>query len=46
MNQEKKVIKISDVIENQIPEFILSENPNFVDFLKQYYISQEFQKLH
>lgn len=43
MNQEKKVIKISDVIENQIPEFIVSENPNFVEFLKQYYISQEFQ---
>ena len=43
MNQEKKVVKISDVIQNQIPEFILSENPNFVEFFKQYYISQEFQ---
>jgi len=43
MNQEKKVVKISDVIENQIPEFLLAENPNFVEFLKQYYISQEFQ---
>jgi hypothetical protein len=43
MNQENKVVKISDVIENQIPEFILAENPNFVEFLKQYYISQEFQ---
>jgi hypothetical protein len=43
MNQEKKVVKISDVIENQIPEFILDENPNFAEFLKQYYLSQEFQ---
>lgn len=43
MNQEKKVVKISDVIQNQIPEFILSENPNFAEFFKQYYISQEFQ---
>lgn len=43
MNQENKVIKISDVIQNQIPEFILSENPNFAEFFKQYYISQEFQ---
>lgn len=43
MNQDKKVVKISDVIESQIPDFILSENPNFAEFLKQYYISQEFQ---
>lgn len=43
MNQEKKVVKISDVIQNQVPEFIASENPNFVEFLTQYYISQEFQ---
>lgn len=43
MNQDKKVVKISDVIQNQIPEFILTENPNFSEFLKQYYISQEFQ---
>lgn len=43
MNQDKTVVKISDVIENQIPEFILSENPLFSDFLKQYYISQEYQ---
>lgn len=43
MNQENKVVKISDVIENQIPEFIVADNPNFVEFLNQYYISQEFQ---
>jgi|688.fasta_scaffold00896_49 hypothetical protein len=43
MNQDKKVVKISDVVENQIPEFILTENPNLVEFLQQYYISQEYQ---
>lgn len=43
MNQDTKVVKISDIVENQIPEFILSENPNFAEFLKQYYISQEYQ---
>ena len=36
-------IKVSQIIENQIPEFILSENENFSEFLKQYYISQEYQ---
>jgi hypothetical protein len=43
MDQNKKVVKINDIVANQIPEFILSENPNFSEFLKQYYISQEFQ---
>jgi len=38
---EKKV-KISNIIENQIPEFINEENPLFKEFLNQYYISQEF----
>ena len=36
-------VQIQDVIESQIPEFILSENPKFSEFLKQYYISQEYQ---
>ena len=36
-------VKISQVIENQLPEFVQSENPLFVDFMKQYYVSQEFQ---
>jgi hypothetical protein len=43
MNQEKKLVNISDIVDNQIPEFIADENPNFVEFLKQYYISQEYQ---
>ena len=38
-----KRVKVQQIIENQIPEFLLSESPKAVDFLKQYYISQEFQ---
>ena len=38
-----KRVKIQQIIENQIPEFFLSESPKAVDFLKQYYISQEHQ---
>ena len=36
-------VKIQQVIENHLPEFILDENPKALDFLKQYYISQEYQ---
>ena len=36
-------VQIQDVISNQVPSFILDENPKFIDFLKQYYISQEYQ---
>ena len=43
MVENQKLVKISDIVENQIPEFILEDNPNFVEFLKQYYHSQEFQ---
>ena len=36
-------VKIQEVVENQLPEFILDESPKASEFLKQYYISQEFQ---
>ena len=36
-------VQIQDIISNQVPSFILDENPKLVDFLKQYYISQEYQ---
>ena len=36
-------VEINQVIENQLPEFVQTENPLFVDFMKQYYISQEYQ---
>ena len=38
-----KRVKVQQIIENQVPEFLLSESPKAVDFLRQYYISQEFQ---
>ena len=34
-------VKVQQVIENQLPNFILDESPNTAEFLKQYYISQE-----
>ena len=36
-------VKIQDVISNQIARFVLDESPKAEDFLKQYYISQEYQ---
>lgn len=36
-------IKVQQIIENQLPEFILDENPKAVEFFQQYYISQEYQ---
>jgi len=39
----EKRVKVQQIVESQLPEFILSESPKSVDFLKQYYISQEYQ---
>ena len=36
-------VKIQQIIDNQLPEFILDESPKAAEFLKQYYISQEYQ---
>ena len=43
MSQIDKRIKVNTIIENQLPEFLLADFPNAVEFFKQYYISQEFQ---
>jgi len=40
---EIKRIKIQNIVENQIPEFLNEESPLFSEFLEQYYISQEYQ---
>ena len=37
----EKRIQVQQVIESQLPEYVLSESPKTVDFLRQYYISQE-----
>ena len=36
-------VKIQQIIDSQLPEFILDESPKAVEFLKQYYISKEYQ---
>jgi len=36
-------VKINEIIQRQIPEYIDVENPYFGEFLKQYYYSQEYQ---
>ena len=36
-------VKIQDVLSNQLPNYIRDESPKTLDFLKQYYISQEYQ---
>ena len=36
-------VKIQQIVENQLPEFLVSESPKSLEFLKQYYISQEYQ---
>jgi len=39
----EKRVKVGQIIQNQLPEFIISEAPKTIDFLQQYYISQEYQ---
>ena len=36
-------VKIQDIVSNQLPDYVLEESPKTVEFLKQYYISQEYQ---
>ena len=36
-----KKVKISDILDNLIPEFVRTENPLFTEFLKSYYVSEE-----
>ena len=43
MSQIDKRIKVNTIIENQLPEFLVTDFPKATEFLKQYFISQEFQ---
>jgi len=36
-------VKISHILDSQIPDFIHEDNPLFKDFLNQYYVSQEHE---
>lgn len=39
----KKRIKFTTILNNQLPSYVGEDFPLVVDFLKQYYLSQEFQ---
>ena len=39
----EKRIQFNNVIQNQLPDYVREEFPLVAEFLKQYYISQEFQ---
>ena len=43
MSQIDRRIQVNTIIENQLPEFVVSDFPNATEFFKQYFISQEFQ---
>tara|TARA_B100001142_G_scaffold131600_1_gene133153 strand:+ start:4547 stop:16651 length:12105 start_codon:yes stop_codon:yes gene_type:complete len=36
-------VKFQDIIASQVPEFVKDDFPLLVDFLKEYYVSQEYQ---
>ena len=36
-------VKVNQILQSQLPEYILTESPKTLDFLKQYYISQDAQ---
>ena len=38
-----KKVQINQIVRSQLPSFVSDENPLFADFLKQYYLSQEYQ---
>ena len=39
----EKRIQFSNIVQNQLPAYVKEEFPLVSDFLKQYYIAQEFQ---
>ena len=39
----EKRVKLTNVLESQFPDYVRSEYPLVVDFIKQYYESQEYQ---
>ena len=43
MSQIDRRIQVNTIIENQLPEFVVSDFENATEFLKQYFISQEYQ---
>ena len=42
INLQDRKVRVEDIISNMIPDFILEENPLFLEFLKSYFKSREF----
>jgi hypothetical protein len=38
-----KKVQINQIVKSQLPSFVQEENPLFIDFLRQYYLAQEYQ---
>jgi hypothetical protein len=36
-------VKFQDIIASQVPQYVKDDFPLLVDFLKEYYVSQEYQ---
>ena len=36
-------VKFQDIVSSQVPQFVKDDFPLLVDFLKEYYVSQEYQ---
>ena len=43
MSHFEKRVELNKIIESQLPEFLVADFPKAVEFLRQYYISQEYQ---
>ena len=43
ISKENQKIQVSELLVNQIPDFIKEENPQFLEFLKRYFLSKEYQ---
>ena len=40
---KEKRVKFSNIVKNQLPNYVVEEFPLICEFLSQYYISQEFK---
>ena len=43
ISKDQERVKVQDVVQSQLPSFVREDFPLIGEFLKQYYISQEYQ---
>lgn len=43
MSQFEKRVQLNKIIESQLPEFLVADFPNAIEFFRQYYLSLEHQ---